>query len=266
MPMAAVPKRTAPPRRKSAKTTATGMVTSHEASSVLTTADASAAILTTQDNLPTSPPVIDVAAQVIEPIEMHGTTEVLEEESKPVEELPAKEKQENEENEDLRKKHVAEKLAKMGGVDPFAYAPARRPSIGSIASAEGATTSSPPSQSVQMEKPASPGSPRPIYADKLPMLRRASGGSTKSFDFSSGTDVGRRTSVGSVTSGKPTSEAAGVGRRTSVGSVKSVPKQEGIQEVQEIVEELESIVLEDVTNVQSPTQAKPLISTSDGKY
>ena len=264
MPMAAVPKRTAPPRRKSAKTTATGMVTSHEASSVFTTTDASAAILAAQNGLPNNPPVVDVTAQIIEPIETHGTAEVLEEESKPAEESPAKEKQENEEDEELRKQHVTEKLAKMGGINPFVYIPVRRPSVGSITSAEGAA----PSQPVPIEKPASPDSPRPVYADKLPMLKRASGGSTKSFDFSSGIDVGRRTSVGSVTSGKSTSEAASVGRRTSVGSVKSVPKQEGIQEVQEIVEELENIGLEDVTSFQSPTQAKmkQLVSAKDGKY
>jgi len=260
--MAAIPKRTAPPRRKSAKTSASGMVTSHEASSVLIADDASAAILDAQSSLSNSPPVVDATARIIEPIETYGTAEVLEEESKPVEESPAKEKQENE-DEELRKQHVAEKLAKMGGINPFAYTSVRRPSVGSIASAEGATTSSSPSQPVPIEKPTSPGSPRPVYADKLPMLRRASGGSTKSFDFSPGIDVGRRTSVGSVTSGKSTSEAASVGRRTSVGSVKSVPKQEGIQEVQEIAEELENIGLEDVTSVQSPTQAKLI---KDGKY
>jgi len=264
MPMAAIPKRMAPPRRKPAKTTAIGTVASHEASSVLTTPDASAANLAAQNSLPNSPPIANVTAEVIEPIEMHDTAEGSEEESKPTEELPEKEKQENAEDEELRKKHAAEKLV---NINPFAYTPVRRPSVGSIPSAEGAATS-PSSPSVSIEKPASPGSPRLVHADKFPIQRRASGGNTKSFDFSSGIDIGRRTSVGSVTSGKSTSEAAGVGRRTSVGSVKSIPKQEGIQEVQEIVEELESIVLEDVTSGPSPTQAtiKQFISAKDGKY
>jgi hypothetical protein len=158
-----------------------------------------------------------------------------------VEEPPSEEAEED--DEEARKKRVAEKLARMGGINPFTMPPIRRPSS-DIATSPPARksssdiaspTSPPPPPGRKPTLPPTPGSPKPAS------LRRTSGGSIKSFE-SSGAPI-RRASVGSVGAVAGADEGAGVGRRASVGSVRSVTREAAREEsVQEIVEEPESLV------------------------
>ncbi|KAF5360638.1 hypothetical protein D9756_005132 [Leucocoprinus leucothites] len=252
MPMATIPKRTAPPRRKPAKQTSAGSAVSSEASPPVDTPGATSL---SEESAGPSVPADDVIAEVEEKIVAEPDTVEAEPEPEAAslveEKYEDEEKpetvEETEEDEEARKSRVAEKLAKMGGINPFALPPVRRPSVGSTASAEG-VVSPPTSPPIPTRKSTLPGSPRPVPVDKPAGLRRASGGSVKSFESpSSGVDVTRRASIGSVTSVRSaTSEVgAGVGRRASVGSVRSVTKPEVLPEVQGIVEEQESAVPED---------------------
>jgi hypothetical protein len=127
---------------------------------------------------PSLPPQLPVHVQASSEVEM----EVL----KPAQGVEA---EQAEEEEEARRKRVAEKLAKMGGVNPFALATSRPQRQTSISSVEAAPVSaSPPSvelgrrPSVDLERRTSVDSQRRTSVD---LQRRAS------------TDSQRRTSIGS---------------------------------------------------------------------
>ncbi|KXN80669.1 SH3 domain-containing protein C23A1.17 [Leucoagaricus sp. SymC.cos] len=234
MPMASIPKRTAPPRRKPVKQTSSGAVTSPEESPAPPAVEESVAPSVAPD---------DIIAEAEEKKVVEEPESVEPEaEEKPDEVVEAT--VEEEEDEETRKKRVAERLAKMGGVNPFALPPMplRKGSVGSTASAEGSLASPPPPTSppIPTRKPTL-GSPKPVPVDKPASLRRGSGSSLES------PGPVRRASVGSVASVGSTSEvpSVNVGRRASVGSVRSVKKEERVEEVQEIVEEPESAIVEE---------------------
>ena len=161
---------------------------------------------------PSLPPQLPVPVQASSEVEM----EVL----KPAREVEADQAEEEEEEEVARRKRVAEKLAKMGGVNPFALATSRPQRQTSISSVEAAPVSvSPPSvelgrrPSVDLERRTSVDSQRRTSVDSQ---RRTSVDSQRrtSVDLQrrTSTDSQRRISIGS----QP--------RRTSVDSPVEPPQ------------------------------------------
>lgn len=172
------------------------------------------------------------------------------------------EQQTVDEDEETRKRRVAEKLAKMGGVNPFAMPPMplRRTSVGSTTSATEATAVSPPtSPPIPTKKPSigavavgSPPTSPPRPVEKPASLRRGSASSVGSIEGGMGS-AGRRASAGSVEL---------PARRASVGSVRSVTK---VAEVEELVEEPENTIPEeDDASVPVVTKSKEASKENEG--
>ena len=138
---------------------------------------------------PSLPPQLPVPVQASSEVEM----EVL----KPAREVEADQAEEEEEEEVARRKRVAEKLAKMGGVNPFALATSRPQRQTSVTSIEAAPVSaSPPSvelgrrPSVDLERRTSVDSQRRTSVD----LQRRTGTDSQR---RTSTDSQRRISIGS---------------------------------------------------------------------
>lgn len=278
MPAPAMPKRTAGPRRKPAK----GISTAPDESPVPPHAEPS---IGAEVVGPDAPKVDDVIAEAEEGDQLpsHEQEAVVksapvavveegtineEEEEEHFEGSKAQQVIEEDEDEEARKKRVAERLARMGGVNPIAL-PHRRTSVDDAASGNIASPpSSPPvSKPLRRSSTGHSGSLPSAPAAKPASLKRASVGSISSITspptFPS-EGPGRRGSVGSVEGG-----VSGSGRRASIGSTRSA-KREDVHEVEEIVEEPEEMMEYD-RPVKPHVEAKEDIRRrsvveNDGKY
>jgi len=234
MPVPAVPRRAAPPRKKVSKSPAPPPIEQEEVAEqkeqevTLPTAEAlelqQPAAVTGEETLteilaeppvvehvvktpetafdhpvaPSQPPIVEHQEDPASsepslppqlPVHVQASSEVEMEVLKPTREVEADQAEEEEEEEEARRKRVAEKLAKMGGVNPFALATSRPQRQTSISSVEAAPVSaSPPSvelgrrPSVDLERRTSVDSQRRTSVD---LQRRTS------------TDSQRRISIGS---------------------------------------------------------------------
>ena len=292
MPVPAVPRRAAPPRRKVSKSPGAPPIAQEEAEQkeqevTLPAAEAlelqQPAAVTGEEPLTeeiqTEPPVVEHVAKIVEspettfdhpvapsqhpivehqedpvssepslppqlPVPVQAASEVEMEILKPAREVEADQAEEEEEEEVARRKRVAEKLAKMGGVNPFALATSRPQRQTSISSVEAAPVSaSPPSvelgrrPSVDLERRTSVDSQRRTSVD---LQRRTS------------TDSQRRTSTDSQ-------------RRISIGSQ---PRRASVDSPVEPLQRKDSIRKSSVDSLmlfeETPTEALGLRSHSPG--
>lgn len=269
MPAPSMPKRTAGPRRKSAKSISSAPeespVSQPSISAEVVGSDAPKVddVIAEAERVPSQEQEAAIAPAPTAAVE---EKEVHEEE----EEEHPEEKQQvvEEEDEETRKRRVAERLAKMGGINPMARPP-RRPSVDDAPS--GTVASLPPSplisKSLRRSSTGHSSSISPPPLAKPASLKRTSVGSISSITSPPAIPSeasGRRGSVGSVEG-----VVSGSGRRASIGSARSV-KREDVHEVSEIVEEPEEITESDPA-VKPHAEAKEDIRSgsvveNDGKY
>lgn len=274
-----MPKRAARPRRKPAK----GSGETHEGSPVPPPVEPSSTEESAEAASLEAPKVDDIIAEagpikgergdqaqsqeqeaVAKPAPIVETEEAAvndEKEDEHPEESKEESVMEEEDEEEARKKRVAERLAKMGGVNPMTL-PVRRTSVDDAASGNIASPSTSPPVSKPLRRasagfPISSSSLSPPPAAKSAALKRASVGPISS------------TSEGPGIVGSVESSGSGSGRRASVGSTRSA-KREDIHEVSEIVEEPEEMTEHDHA-VEPNVQVKEGIrrksdDENDGKY